>query len=187
MIARLFYNDALITIFSFGGIIAKGVYGFNLEKMLIFGIVLGVSAGLGSFLMGFIDDYIGPKKTIQISNLSLVIATCLVVFVDSETVFWVAGVLVGFASGPNQSSSRSLMARFSPKDKQNEFFGFFAFSGKITAFLGPFLLAQVTYISLKYFDVSSTTAQRLGISVVLLLLIFGSLILHFVDENKKDN
>jgi UMF1 family MFS transporter len=40
LIARLFYNDALITIFSFGGIIAAGVYGFNLEKILIFGIVL---------------------------------------------------------------------------------------------------------------------------------------------------
>ena len=32
LIARLFYNDALITIFSFGGIIAAGVYGFNLEE-----------------------------------------------------------------------------------------------------------------------------------------------------------
>ena len=222
LFARLFYNDALITMFSFGGIIATGVYGFNLEKMLIFGIVLGVSAGLGAFLMGFIDDYIGPKKTIQISNFLLIIATCLVVFVDSETIFWLAGILVGFASGPNQSSSRSLMARFSPKNKQNEFFGFFAFSGKITAFLGPFLLAQVTYVYLKYsnfytvsnqisYNISgfldkndsvdwpniiilvnsmnqtSNTAQKVGVSVVLVLLVIGSVILHFVDENKKDN
>jgi MFS transporter, UMF1 family len=185
LIARLFYNDALITIFSFGGIIAKGVYEFNLEKMLIFGIVLGVSAGLGAFLMGFIDDYIGAKKTIQVSNLLLIIATCLVVFVNNETIFWIAGILVGFSSGPNQSSSRSLMARFSPKDKQNEFFGFFAFSGKITAFLGPFLLAQVTYVSLTYFHVSNIVAQRLGVSVVLALLIIGSIVLYSVDEDKK--
>jgi len=187
LIARLFYNDALITIFSFGGIIAKGVYGFNLEKMLMFGIVLGVSAGIGAFLMGFIDDFIGPKKTIQASNFLLIMATCLVVFVNNETIFWIAGILVGFSSGPNQSSSRSLMSRFSPDKKQNEFFGFFAFSGKITAFLGPFLLAQVTYFSLKYFDVSGVLAQRLGVSVVLVLLIIGSFILHSVDENKKNN
>jgi len=187
LIARLFYNDALITMFSFGGIIAKGVYGFNLEKMLIFGIVLGVSAGIGAFLMGFIDDKIGPKKTIQISNFLLVIATCLVVFVDNEIIFWVAGVFVGFSSGPNQSSSRSLMSRFSPEKKQNEFFGFFAFSGKITAFLGPFLLAQVTYIALTYFDFSGVAAQRLGVSVVLVLLLLGSYILHFVNENEEVN
>ena len=187
LIARLFYNDALITMFSFGGIIAKGVYDFNLEKMLIFGVVLGVSAGIGAFLMGFIDDKIGPKKTIQISNFLLIVATCLVVFVDNEMIFWFAGVLVGFSSGPNQSSSRSLMSRFSPEKKQNEFFGFFAFSGKITAFLGPFLLAQVTYIALTYFDFSGVAAQRLGVSVVLVLLLLGSYILHFVDENEEVN
>ena len=186
LIARLFYNDALITIFSFGGIIAKGVYNFNLEKMLIFGITLGVSAGIGAYFMGFVDDKIGAKKTIQYSNLLLLIATCLVVFVDNENIFWIAGILVGLSSGPNQSSSRSLMSRFTPKDKQNEFFGFFAFSGKITAFLGPFLLAQVTHISLLYFDVSNETAQRLGVSVVLLLLILGSVMLSFVNEENQD-
>ncbi len=99
--------------------------------------------------------------------------------------FWVAGFLVGFASGPNQASSRSLMARLSPKNKQNEFFGFFAFSGKITAFLGPFLLAQVTLFSSSYLKLSGQIAQRAGISVVLLLIIIGSVVLHFVDEENK--
>jgi UMF1 family MFS transporter len=94
--------------------------------------------------------------------------------------------MVGFASGPNQSASRSLMARFSPKDKQNEFFGFFAFSGKITAFLGPFLLAQITYISLTYFNLDESVAQRAGISVVLLLLILGTIILLSIDEEENN-
>ena len=45
--------------------------------MLVFGIILGVAAGLGAFLMGYIDDYIGPKKTIQISNFLLIIVAFL--------------------------------------------------------------------------------------------------------------
>jgi UMF1 family MFS transporter len=184
LVARLFYNDALITIFSFGGIIASTIYGFELQKMLVFGILLGLSAGLGAFLMGYVDDYIGPKMTIQISNIILAVSTILVVFVNNETIFWLAGAMVGFSSGPNQSSSRSLMSRLSPKEKQNEFFGFFSFSGKITAFLGPFLLAQVTYISINYFQLENEIAQRAGISVVLFLIVIGSLLLHFVDEKK---
>jgi len=184
LIARLFYNDALITIFSFGGIIASTIYGFELQKMLVFGITLGMAAGLGALLMGYIDDYIGPKFTIQLSNIILAISTILVVFVNNEIIFWIAGAMVGFSSGPNQSSSRSLMASLTPKDKQNEFFGFFAFSGKITAFLGPFLLAQVTYVSINYFQLENELAQRLGISVVLFLIIIGSSLLHFVDEKK---
>ena len=190
----------MITIFSFGGILAVSIYKFELEKMLIFGIALGIAAGIGAFLMGFVEDQIGPKKTIQISNFLLIIASLMVVFTDnlpvikidilnivinSEIYFWIAGILVGFSSGPNQSSSRSLMSKLAPKDKQNEFFGFFSFSGKITAFIGPLLLAQITYFSLEYLKLPDATAQRMGVSVVLFLIIIGSVILHFVDDKKE--
>ena len=56
------------------------------------------------------------------------------------------------------------MARFVPPDKENEFFGFFAFSGKLTAFLGPFLLGVFT---------QATGSMRVGISVVLVLFVLG--------------
>ena len=36
------------------------------------------------------------------------------------------------------------MSRFVPPAKRSEFFGFFAFSGKITSFLGPILLGIAT-------------------------------------------
>ena len=66
------------------------------------------------------------------------------------------------------------MARFVPKDRENEFFGFFAFSGKATAFMGPFLLGVLTQI----FE-----SQRYGIAVVILFLIVGFLFLRSVDED----
>ena len=81
--------------------------------------------------------------------------------------------MIGIFSGPNQASSRSLMARFIPKGKESEFFGFFAFSGKATAFMGPFFLGLFTQM----FD-----SQRYGIAVVLVLLIAGAYLLRFVDE-----
>jgi len=61
-----------------------------------------------------------------------------------------------------------------PKDRENEFFGFFAFSGKATAFMGPFLLGVLTQI----FE-----SQRYGIAVVILFLIVGFLLLRSVDED----
>ena len=185
LLARLFYNDALITIFAFGGVIAKTIYGFNLTEMLIFGIILGISAGFGAFLMGFIDDRVGPKKIILLSNLALIISSMIVVFIDNETMFWFAGAMVGFWSGPNQSSSRSLMASFSPKNRENEFFGLFALSGKITAFIGPALLGIITIVTKEYFHFSESLAQRSGISIVLLLLIVGTYLLYMVDEKYK--
>jgi UMF1 family MFS transporter len=89
--------------------------------------------------------------------------------------FWLAGIMVGIFAGPTQSASRSLMGRFVPPDKENEFFGFFAFSGKATAFLGPFMLGLLTEI----FD-----TQRAGVSIVLVLFVLGYLLLQTVDEEE---
>jgi len=173
LIARILYNDGLVTIFSFGGIYASGTFGFSFNEVMYFGIALNVAAGLGAFLFGFLDDWIGGKNTIQLSNIGLIIACALAVFTTNVTVFWIAGILIGLCSGPNQASSRSLMSRFTPKNKQNEFFGFFAFSGKATAFIGPMLLGILT---------REFGSQRYGVAIVLVLILAGAYVLHSLDE-----
>lgn len=175
LLARLFYNDGLITIFAFGGIYAAGTFNFSFSEIMIFGIVLNVAAGAGAFIMGFLDDKLGGKKTIQISLYGLIIATVIAVISPNKIFFWIAGIIIGIFSGPNQAASRSLMGRFVPADKENEFFGFFAFSGKATAFMGPFLLGSLTELF---------NSQRIGVSAVLFFFIVGSLFLIMVDEKE---
>ena len=55
LVARLFYNDGLVTIFAFGGIYAAGTFGFTTEEILYFGITLNLAAGVGAFLFGFVE------------------------------------------------------------------------------------------------------------------------------------
>ena len=174
LVARLIYNDGLVTIFSFGGIYASGTFGFSFSEVIVFAIVLNVVAGLGAFVFGFVDDWIGGKKTILISLGFLVVATVIAVVAPDRRWFWVAGVLVGFFLGPNQSASRSLMARFVPQRHATEFFGFFAFSGKVTAFLGPLLLGLL----------SDLYSQRVGVASVVLFFVVGGWLLLGVDEQE---
>ena len=173
LVARLFYNDGLVTIFAFGGIYAAGTFGFTTEEILLFGIVLNVAAGLGALVFGFVDDRIGGKATILISLGLLSLATILAVLAAAKPMLWVAGVLIGIASGPNQAASRSLLGRFVPDDKETEFYGFFAFSGKLTAFMGPLLLGVLT---------EAFGTQRAGVAVVLVFFAVGAAILLRVDE-----
>jgi UMF1 family MFS transporter len=175
LLARMVYNDGLVTIFAFGGIYAAGTFGFSFNEIMIFGIVLNITAGIGAFLMGFLDDKLGGKKTIQISLLFLIIAGFIAILAPNKQLFWVAGVMVGIFSGPNQSASRSLMGRFIPTGKENEFFGFYAFSGKMTAFFGPLLLGILT---------DTFHSQRAGVSIVILLFIVGSILLKTVNEKE---
>ena len=177
LISRLIYNDGLVTIFAFGAIYASGTFGFTFNEIMIFGIVLNIAAGSGAFLMGYIDDMIGGKLTIQISLIGLMIAVLLAVFANSKLLFWVSGIIVGLFAGPNQSASRSLMGRLTPPDKINEFYGFFAFSGKLTSFLGPMLLGIFT----KYFS-----SQRYGVAVVFIFFFVGFLLMRNVNEPDAD-
>ena len=175
LVARLIYNDGLITIFGFGGLYATVVFDFTLDDVIVFGIALNLAAGFGAWVMGHLDDKLGGKTTILISIVGLIAATLLAVFTRSVTWFWVAGIGVGLLAGPNQSASRSLLGRFTPEMKENEFYGFFAFSGKLTAFLGPFLLGKMTLL----FD-----SMRVGIVVVVLLFVVGGILLMRVDEQE---
>ena len=85
------------------------------------------------------------------------------------------GSALGFFIGSVQASSRSLMAWFIPLGNDNKFFGFYAFSGKATAFLGPLLFSTV---------VSITGSLRYGLFTVVILFLIGVCLLNLVDEEK---
>lgn len=173
LLARLVYNDGLVTIFAFGGIYAAETFGFTLTDVLIFGIAINLAAGAGAIAMGYLDDRAGARATIIVSLLGLACAAIIGIFASSAAWLWLAGIMIGIFAGPNQSASRSLMGRYVPAGMQNEFFGFFAFSGKLTAFIGPLLFGVATGL----FD-----SQRAGMVAVLLMFIVGLVLLLAVKE-----
>ena len=174
LLARLIYNDGLVTIFAFGGIYAAGTFGMSPNEVIAYAIALNVAAGLGSWGFGFVDDKLGGKKTVMLSLVGLFVFSLLAVFAPSKTWFWIAGLCLGIFVGPNQAASRSLMGRFVPERHYSEFFGFFAFSGKATAFLGPLLFGLLTQFY----------GQRAGVSVVLMFFLVGGIILQTIDEKR---
>ena len=173
LVARLIFNDGLVTIFAFGGIYAAGTFGMTLDQVILFGIALNVASGLGAAVFGYLDDKLGGKTTIMVTLVALSVATVLAVWAPDTTWLWVAGLLIGLFVGPNQSASRSLMARFVPERHQAEFFGFFQLSGKATSFLGPILLGTVAQLA---------GSQRAGVATVLAFFVVGGLLLVTVNE-----
>ena len=172
LIARLFFNDGLITIFALGGVYAVGTLNFSFQEVMILGIILNICAAAGSFFFGYIEDRIGSVKVINISLIILILATFMAYLAPSTSfpkeLFWVAGVLLGLMVGPNQSCSRSIMARLVPEEKKNEFFGFFALTGKATSFIGPLIFGFITKIY----------NQQMALWVVIVLLAVGFILFN---------
>ncbi len=173
LLARLLYIDGLNTLFAFGGIYAAGTFGMEVDEIIAFGIALNVTAGLGAAAFAWIDDAIGPKRTVLIALAGIVAVGVPLLVIESKTAFWALGLCIGIFMGPAQAASRSLMARLAPEEKMGEMFGLFALSGKVTAFMGPAVLAMVT---------AATASQRVGMATVLVFIAVGGLILLTVRE-----
>ena len=170
LLARMLFTDGLNTLFAFGGIFAAGTFGMGVEEVIMFGLFLNVTAGIGAFAFGWIDDRIGAKRTILIGIAGIVIVGIPLLMVESKLAFIVLGSALGIFFGPVQAASRSMMARIIPPGTESEMFGLYALSGKATAFMGPWAVALVTAI---------TGSQRWGMATVLPFLIIGGLLLLF--------
>lgn len=175
LLARMIYLDGLNTLFAFGGIYAAGTFQFSLTDILLLGLSLNITAGIGAFSFGWLDDAIGSKKVLFITLSCLLSFGIASLVVTQARDFWICALFLGLFIGPIQSSSRSLLARLIPPSQSTEWFGLYALSGKITAFLGPWLVAYVT---------EKTTSQRFGMSAIMVLLLIGMLLLIRVKEVK---
>ncbi len=187
LVARMLYADGLAAIFAFGGIYGASVFGWGAMELGIFGIVLTLTGVFGALIGGVLDDRVGSKRVIMVSLMLLLVGAFGILSVDpnhvlyvsevapkvagsapfsstGEVVFLLFAMLVGLVAAPVQAASRALLARLAPPERMTQYFGLFAFSGKVTAFLAPLLVAVVT---------QATDSQRLGMASIAVFLIAG--------------
>jgi UMF1 family MFS transporter len=187
LVARMLYADGLAAIFAFGGIYGAAVFGWGALELGLFGIVLTLTGVFGALAGGVLDDRVGSKTVIVVSLLLLLAGAFGILSVDQghvlyvsevapkepgsapfsstgERVFLAFAVIVGIVAAPVQAASRALLARLAPPEKMTQYFGLFAFSGKVTAFMAPLLVAVVT---------QATGSQRIGMASIAVFLIAG--------------
>ena len=199
LLARLFFIDGMVGVLTFGGVYASGTFGWDTTTLLIFGLCTSASAMFGAWVGGLLDDRLGSKKALQIAIWTSSIVLLTLVSVQPESILYVVHVgsepvwdFPYFATLPeifyfctNQvfamffvtglSTSRTLMAKLSPPELATQFFGLFALSATVTAFLAPLLVATAT-------DVFES--QRIGFGSLASLMIIGAWLLMKVKEEQ---
>ncbi len=173
LLARMIYNDGLTTMFAFGGIYAAGTFGLSTAQVVVFGIGLNVTAGLGALVFAWVDDRVGSRRTILVSLAGLIVFGAAILLTDVQAVFWTCGLALGIFVGPVQASSRTWLARVAPEEVRAQMFGLFALSGKVTSFMGPLLVGWLTVLF---------ASQRAGMSVVLVMFLVGAVLMLLVPS-----
>jgi UMF1 family MFS transporter len=124
---------------------------------------------------GILSKRFGTKKMIQVAIL-IYIFTCFFAYqLDSVVEYWILGMLVASSQGGIQALSRSYYGKLIPKEKSNEFYGFYNIFGKFAAVMGPFLVGIVS---------ETTGRTQNGIFSIVVLFVIGFVLLLRVPESR---
>lgn len=166
LIASALFRDGLVGVFTFGGILAQGTFGFSSGQVIIFAIAANVVAGISTFISGRFDDRFGAKPVIVTSLAGLIIAGLAVFFAHDlgATAFWIGGLVLCLFVGPAQSASRTFLTRVTPAGREGEVFGLYATTGRAVSFLAPLLFATFVAVG---------GAQYWGILGIVVVLAIG--------------
>lgn len=176
MIAYLFYIDVVNTVIRLATTIGSEL---QVGDPVLLGVVILVQfiAFPCAIIYGRMTKRFGAKNMIYYGIVVYAITIGVVFFIQEPGdawLMWVMAVLVGSAQGGIQSISRSYFARMLPKEKANEFFGFFSVFGKFSGIFSPFLLGILMGI----------VPTNQAVLVLLAPLALGAVILGLVHPEK---
>ena len=183
-IAAALFRDGLAGVFTFGGVLAAGTFGFKFSEVVIFGVAANVIAGVATIGFGLIDDKIGPKTVILTSLAALIlIGSGVFIFHDGgKPVFWALGLAMCVFVGPAQSAARSFLARLIPEGHSGEMFGLYATTGRAVSFLAPTMFGLAIGLGSIITKSGEDSAQHWGILGIVLVLLVGFVFALFVKE-----
>ncbi|MGQ9459580.1 MAG: MFS transporter, partial [Anaerolineae bacterium] len=137
LVAYLIYNDGIMMIMDFAGIIGAVLFGLDQQRLILFMILVQVTNVAGAYGFGLLVDRMGGKQSLFLALTLLVALVVALFFTYSVAGFFLIGALAGIAMAGAQSVSRTMVAFLCPPEKSAEFYGFFTMSGRTSCFIGP--------------------------------------------------
>ena len=142
-----FYQAGVSTVVTLAAIYAQEVMGFKTQDTLILVLVVNITACIGAFGFGYMQDLIGKKRALAITLVGWMAMVFFAWFATTPGLFWIAANLAGVCMGSSQSAGRALVAYFSPAERAGEFFGLWGVATRLAAVLGPLTYGVVTWIT----------------------------------------
>lgn len=151
LISVFFAMAGIYIVISFAFIYGDQIVQWDESVRILMFVIVQVTAAIGAFSFGMIQDKIGSKLTYNltlilwffsvlgiwgVTDLTVWFNTLFDTAVESQYMFLYIGVLAGLSLGSSQSASRALVGLFSPEEKSAEFFGFWGLSNKLAGVFG---------------------------------------------------
>jgi UMF1 family MFS transporter len=147
LLCLVFCQAGIQTVIALAAIYAQQAMGFTTRDTLLLILVVNVTAAVGAFAFGYVQDRLGHVRTIVLTLVGWIITVLLAWSAEGPALFWLAANMVGLCLGSSQSAGRALVGYLSPPGRQAEFFGLWGLAVKFSSILGPLTYGLVTWLS----------------------------------------
>lgn len=170
------YQSGVSTVVVLSAVYAQEVMGFDTQSLIVLIMVVNVTAAVGAFICGHLQDRMGSVPTLAVTLLTWIIAVTVALLADTPALMWLAGNIIGLAMGASQSVGRALVSKFSPTERAGEFLGLWGLVNRLSAIIGPLSYGLINYWS--------NGNHRMSLLSTLSFFIIGLVLLFQVNESR---
>ena len=184
LLAYFCYIDGVHTIIRMATSVGTDL-GVGSNDLLIALLVAQIVAFPSAIIYGKLADKFGTRTMITVGVIGYLIITIVAAALmrpefsveTLTTVFYGLAVGIGLFQGGIQAISRSYFGKLVPKERANEYFGFFDIFGKYAAIMGTGMMSLFTAL---------TGSVSLGILSIAALFVLGLIFLAKVPKESKE-
>jgi len=146
LVCILFYQAGIMAVIALAAIYAQEAMKFTTQQTIVLILVVNVTAALGAFGFGYLQDAIGHMRAMKLVLAGWIVMIALAYIAEGVALFWVAANLAGLCMGAAQAAGRAIVGYLSPPARTAEFFGLWGLAVKAASIFGPITYGAVTWI-----------------------------------------
>jgi len=189
LVSVFFAMAGIYIVISFAFIYGDQIVMWDENVRVLMFVIVQITAALGAFVFGYIQDKIGAKLTYNltlglwffavlgiwgVTDFTVWFNSVFSTSLEAQHMFLYIGVLAGLSLGSSQSASRALVGIFSPEEKSAEFFGFWGLSNKLA---GVFGIIGLGLLQVQF-------GLQTSVLFCAALFLFGIIVNIFVNEDR---
>ncbi|OGS96436.1 MAG: MFS transporter [Gallionellales bacterium RIFCSPLOWO2_02_FULL_57_47] len=147
LICTVFYQAGIQAVITLAAIYAQQAMHFTTRQTIMLILVVNITAAVGAFLFGHLQDRIGHIPAIALTLVGWIVMTGMAWGAEGPGMFWAAANLAGICMGASQSAGRALVGLLSPATRRAEFFGLWGLAVKLSSILGPLTYGAVSWVT----------------------------------------
>jgi UMF1 family MFS transporter len=176
LVAIAGYQAGVAVVVALAAVYAQQAMGFDTADTLKLVLAVNVTAALGAFGFGWVQDRIGHRRALMLSLWLWVGMVLTAYFATTRPVFWLAANLAGIAMGASQSAGRAMVGYLAPPDRTAEYFGLWSLAVRVATIIGPISYGLATWVF--------AGNHRLAMLGTGLFFVFGLIVVRGIDVER---